>query len=205
MTPRCVHVIDDEDAIRRSMHLMLRVLGFGVQTFESGTSFMAAQPELDCGCILLDLRMPEIDGLEVQRRLNARGSDHSVIVMSGHGDLGMAVTAMEQGAIAFLEKPFPRAALVEVLELAFLRLENPEEYRGYLRSAAATVQSLDATDQKVLGLLSRGYDAGSIGQQTGLSTMAIAASRARIFAELRAETVTEVLRLAFAARRAASH
>lgn len=166
---------------------------------------MAAQPELDCGCILLDLRMPEIDGLEVQRRLNARGSDHSVIVMSGHGDLGMAVTAMEQGAIAFLEKPFPRAALVEVLELAFLRLENPEEYRGYLRSAAATVQSLDATDQKVLGLLSRGYDAGSIGQQTGLSTMAIAASRARIFAELRAETVTEVLRLAFAARRAASH
>ena len=103
MSKRCVHVIDDEDAIRRSMHLMLRVLGYEVQTFDSGIAFLAAQTELASGCVLLDLRMPEIDGLEVQRRLRASGADHSVIVMSGHGDLGIAVTAMEQGAVAFLE------------------------------------------------------------------------------------------------------
>ena len=130
MSARCVHVIDDEDAIRRSMQLMLRVMGYEAQAFESGVSFLAAQSEITNGCVLLDLRMPEIDGLEVQRRLNAGGSDHSVIVMSGHGDLGLAVTAMEQGAVAFLEKPFPRAALQQVLEVAFLRLEDPDGYRA---------------------------------------------------------------------------
>jgi two-component system response regulator FixJ len=205
MSDRCVHVVDDEDAIRRSMQLMLRVLGYGAQTFESGASFLAADHELGRACVLLDLRMPEIDGLEVQRRLNAAGSDHSVIVMSGHGDLGIAVTAMEQGAIAFLEKPFPRTALEEALGLAFLRLEDPGSYRAFLRSAASTLQKLDPTDQRVLELITRGHDSDSIVQQTGLPTLSIEVSRARIYAELGAETVTEVLRLAFAARRAASH
>ena len=202
---RCVHVIDDEDAIRRSMHLMLRVLGYEVQTFDSGIAFLAAQTELASGCVLLDLRMPEIDGLEVQRRLRASGADHSVIVMSGHGDLGIAVTAMEQGAIAFLEKPFSRAALQEVLELAFMRIEDPDGYREYLRSAATALQELEPTDQRVLELIARGHDSDSIARQTGLPAVAIEVSRSRIYAELGAQTVTEVLRLAFAARRAAPH
>jgi two-component system response regulator FixJ len=205
MSTRCVHVIDDEDAIRRSMHLMLRVLGHEARTFASGTEFLAAQPGLACGCVLLDLRMPEIDGLEVQRRLRASGADHSVIVMSGHGDLGMAVTAMEQGAIAFLEKPFSRAALQEVLELAFTRIEDPNGYREYLLSAAAAMQKLEPTDRRVLELIARGYDSGSIAQQTGLPAVTIEVSRTRIHAQLGAQTVTEVLRLAFAARRAAPH
>ena len=205
MSKRCVHVIDDEDAIRRSMQLMLRVLGYEVQTFESGIAFLAAQTELASGCVLLDLRMPEIDGLEVQRRLRASGADHSVIVMSGHGDLGIAVTAMEQGAIAFLEKPFSRAALQEVLELAFMRIEDPDGYREYLRSAATALQELEPTDQRVLELIARGHDSDSIARQTGLPAVAIEVSRSRIYAELGAQTVTEVLRLAFAARRAAPH
>ena len=205
MMKRCVHVIDDEDAIRRSMHLMLRVLGYEVQTFDSGIAFLAAQTELASGCVLLDLRMPEIDGLEVQRRLRASGADHSVIVMSGHGDLGIAVTAMEQGAVAFLEKPFSRAALQEVLELAFMRIEDPDGYREYLRSAATALQELEPTDQRVLELIARGHDSDSIARQTGLPAVAIEVSRSRIYAELGAQTVTEVLRLAFAARRAAPH
>ena len=205
MSARCVHVIDDEDAIRRSMQLMLRVMGYEAQAFESGVSFLAAQSEIMNGCVLLDLRMPEIDGLEVQRRLNAGGSDHSVIVMSGHGDLGLAVTAMEQGGVAFLEKPFPRAALQQVLEVAFLRLEDPDAYRAYLRSAAVALQKLDATDQKVLELIARGHDSEGIAAQTGMPAVAIEIARSRIFAQLGTQTVTEVLRLAFAARRAASH
>jgi two-component system response regulator FixJ len=205
MSTRCVHVVDDEDAIRRSMQLMLQVLGYSARSFESGPSFLAAQSDLGNGCVLLDLRMPEIDGLEVQRRLNAAGSDHSVIVMSGHGDLGIAVTAMEQGAIAFLEKPFSRAALEEVLGPAFLRLEDPDGYRAYLRTAAAAFQKLDPTDQKVLELIAQGYDSDRIAQQTGLPTVSVEVSRARIYSELGVQAVTEVLRLAFAARRAASH
>jgi two-component system, LuxR family, response regulator FixJ len=184
--------------------LMLRVLGYGVKTFESGPSFLAAQAELASGCVLLDLRMPEIDGLEVQRRLNAAGSDHSVIVMSGHGDLGIAVTAMEQGAIAFLEKPFSRATLEDVLALAFMRLDDPDGYRAYLRSGASALQNLESTDRVVVDLIARGHDLDGIAQQTGLPAVSIEESRARIHAELGTETATEVLQLAFAARRAAS-
>jgi two-component system, LuxR family, response regulator FixJ len=205
MSDRQVHVIDDEDAIRRSMQLMLRVMGYAPQTFESGVGFLAAQPGLAPACVLLDLRMPEIDGLELQRRLNALGSEHSIIVMSGHGDLGIAVTAMEQGAIAFLEKPFSRATLQEVLELAFARIEDPDTYRAYLRSAAAAVQKLEAVDQKVLELMAHGHDSDSIAEQTGMPAVSIEVSRSRIYAELGVQTVTEVLRLAFAARHAAPH
>ena len=205
MSRHAVYLIDDESAIRRSMQLMLRVIGHETQVFDSGIAFLEADPGLTSGCVLLDLRMPEVDGLEVQRRLNARGSAHSVIVMSGHGDLGIAVTAMEQGAIAFLEKPFSRAALEQVLGPAFMRLEDPDGYRSYLRSAAAALQRLDPTDQRVLELIARGHDSGSIALQTGLPAAAIEVARARIYAQLDAETVTDVLRSAFAARRAVSH
>lgn len=200
-----MYVVDDEEAIGRSTQLLLRVLGYEARTFSSATAFLAAQPELATGCVLLDLRMPEIDGLEVQRRLNATGADHSVVVMSGHGDLGMAVTAMEQGAVAFLEKPFPRAALQQSLELAFMRLDDVEGYRQYLRTAADVVQKLEGSDHRVLQLIARGHDSDGIAQQTGLSALAIEVARSRIYAELGVQTATEVLRLAFAARRAASH
>lgn len=205
MTVRRVHVVDDEEAIRRSMDLMLRVLGYEAQCFESGPAFLSGQSELSGGCLLLDLRMPEIDGLEVQRRLNGMGAEHSVIVMSGHGDLGMAVTAMEQGAVAFLEKPFTRAALQRSLELAFMRIDDADGYRDYLRSAVETVRKLDTADQRVLELMAQGQDSEGIARRTGMPPMSIELARSRIYAELGAQTATDVLRLAFAARRADSY
>ena len=202
MNPRCVHVVDDEDAVRRSTQMILRVLGYETQAFESGIAFLEAQPNLTRGCVLLDRRMPEIDGLEVQRRLNAAGASYPVIVVSGHGDLGMAATAMEQGAIAFLEKPFSRTALEQVLEPAFALLNDPVGYRSYLLSAAAAVQRLAPVDRRVLDLIAQGHDSVGIARQSGLSTTAIELSRARIYAELGIGTLTEVLRWAYAARRA---
>ncbi|HEU4652205.1 MAG TPA: DNA-binding response regulator, partial [Croceibacterium sp.] len=131
--------------------------------------------------------------------------DHSVVVMSGHGDLGAAVTAMENGAIAFLEKPFSRAALEKVLALAFKRLDDPDGYRVYLRTAAAMMQALDPSDRRVLELMARGHDLDSIAVHSGLPATAIEMARTRIHTALGVETVTEVLALAFAARRAATH
>lgn len=200
-----VHVVDDESAIRRSMLLMLRVLGHEAHAFESGAAFLEAQPALRPGCVLLDLRMPDVDGLEVQRRLNVAGSSHSVVVMSGHGDLGLAVTGMEQGAIAFLEKPFPRATLERALALAFMRLAEPDRYRAYLCAAAAALQALDPADQHLVALIARGHDSESLARQTGLSAMTLDLARTRIYASLGALTTIEVLQLAFAARRATSH
>ena len=149
MTARRVYVVDDEEPIRRSLHLMLRTLKFAPRTFADGPELIESLPGLDAGCVLLDLRMPEIDGLEVQRRLIAASAPHSVIVMSGHGDLGVALTAMEQGAIAFIEKPFSRATLEQLLGIAFLRLEDFDEYARHLRSAAADVSELSAEDRDI--------------------------------------------------------
>jgi two-component system, LuxR family, response regulator FixJ len=202
MSDRCVYVVDDEEAIRRSMHMMLRVLGYEARTYESGHSFIGAQPEISCGCVLLDLRMPEMDGLEVQRRLAGAGANHSFVIMSGHGDLGVAVAAMEQGALAFLEKPFPRGALEDVLELAFMRLEEPHGYRAHLLSAAAALQKLEAIDQEVLELIRGGHDSQHIAQQMGLPPSMIEFSRTRLYGKLGVQTVAELLGMAYAARRA---
>lgn len=202
MSIKIVHVVDDEESIRRSMHMMLKVLGYEAVTYESGISFLNALTNANAGCVLLDIRLPEIDGLEVQRRLNAAGCEHPLIVMSGHGDLAVSVAAMERGALAFLEKPFPRKALEQALEIAFLRLEDSEGYRRYLESAALAVAKLEPADRRVLELTARGHDARSIAHETGLPPLSIELSRSRIFANLETDTLSGVLRVAFAAARA---
>jgi two-component system, LuxR family, response regulator FixJ len=202
MSPKFVHVVEDEPAIRRSTQMILKVLGYEPQTHVSGVAFLDALPELPEGCVLLDIRMPEMDGLEVQRRLKAAGADPPLVTMSGHGDLAIAVAAMEQGAMAFLEKPFRRAALEQALDIAFRRLEDPSGYRQYLESAAGAVNKLAPVDRQVLALMAQGRDVGSIADQTGLEPLSIEVSRSRIFAELGTDSLTDVLRVAFAASRA---
>jgi len=202
MSQRHVHVVEDEDAIRRSLRMMLRVMGYEPHAHVSGAAFLDALPHLPAGCALLDIRMPEIDGLEVQRRLGAVGSDQPIVMMSGHGDLAIAAAVMEQGAVAFLEKPFSRATLELALHIAFLRIEDADGYDRYLEDAAAAVRHLDAADRQVLNLMARGLDADSIAQQTGLSRVVIEVARSRIFAGLGTDSITEVLRIAVAAERA---
>lgn len=204
MSARPVYVVDDEEPIQRSLSLMLRVMGYAPRAFPSGPEFLAALPELDAGSILLDLRMPEIDGLEVQRRLIAADAHSPVIMMSGHGDLAVGVTAMEQGAVAFLEKPFARAALEQALGIAFMRLRDGAAYRAYLRTAAEAVQRLQPADRQVLELMARGHERDGVTAQTGLSPVDFELARSRVFAELGSDSVTDALRIAFAARAAAA-
>lgn len=204
MAERAVYVVDDEEPIRRSLHLTLRTARYAPRAFASGVELLDEACDLPAGCVLLDLRMPDIDGLEVQRRLLAASAPHSVIVMSGHGELGVAITAMEQGAIAFLEKPFSRAALDRLLAIAFLRIEAPGRYRAYLRGAAAAVGALSDRDRTVLDLLVRGHDLASVAGQTGTAQAALEIARSRIFAQLKAPSLIDALCVAFAARRAAT-
>lgn len=204
MTVRHVHIVDDEEAIRRSMQLMLRLAGYTSTAFESGEAFLGALPVLDEGCVLLDLRMPDIDGLEVQRRLAAVGANHSVFVMSGHGDLNVAVTALEQGALAFLEKPFSRATLEQALLPGFERLENPDGYRRRLQAVAGALQQLRANEQQILQLIARGHDTADMARLTGLTLDGVEMARSSILTKLHAGSVTELLQFAFAARRAAA-
>ena len=106
---RLVHLVDDEEAIRRSVGFMLRAAGFDVIAYPSGVDFLEAAAKAAPGCLLIDIRMPEIDGLEVQRLLAERGLDFPIVVLTGHGDIGLSVRAIKAGAIDFIEKPFEKA------------------------------------------------------------------------------------------------
>src|SRR5262245_19577614 len=118
-----VHVIDDEESVRRGAMFFLKTSGHAVRGWPSGVAFLKEVDHVENGCILLDIRMPEMDGLEVQRQLNDRGVTMPVIVLTGHGDVANAVTAMRAGAIDFLEKPFDTDALKDAITRAFERID----------------------------------------------------------------------------------
>ena len=128
---RVVHIVDDEDSIRRSTGFMLKKSGFSVTPWASGVEFLKNLKHAEQGCILLDVRMPEMDGLEVQQELNARGISMPVVVLTGHGDVTIAVRAMKAGAVDFLEKPFEKAALIAAIESAFERLADGSPAAGH--------------------------------------------------------------------------
>ncbi|WP_339426799.1 response regulator transcription factor, partial [Pseudomonas proteolytica] len=139
MTPkRTVQLVDDEDSIRKSAGFMLKTSGFAVQTYASGIAFLKAVKTAEPGCILLDVRMPGMDGLEVQEVLAERGITMPVIVLTGHGDVGIAVRVMKAGAVDFLEKPFEKSALLASIGVAFSRLDKSDARS--LREAEARVR-----------------------------------------------------------------
>ena len=129
---RLIHVVDDEDAIRRAASFMLKTSGFAVETWATGVEFLKAVRHAETGCILLDVRMPEMDGLEVQQKLRDLGVMMPVIVLTGHGDISIAVRAMKNGAVDFIEKPIDKAVLMNAIEAAFARLGH-----GVIRSGSA--------------------------------------------------------------------
>lgn len=199
MTKRAVYVVDDEEPIRKSLGLMLTVQGYAPTAFDSGPALLDMADALRPGCVLLDVRMPEMDGIEVQRRLGERRGDLPVIVMTGHGDLTVAVNALASGAIAFVEKPFPKKALKRALDAAFLKLEDPQGYRRQLESFAVQVATLGQEDKAVLAQMALGRANDVIAAELGVQVPAVELCRARLFAALDIENANEAAMLAFAA------
>jgi two-component system, LuxR family, response regulator FixJ len=124
--PRVVHLVDDDSGIRRSVSFMLKTSGHRVESYESGSDLLKNCSALEEGCILLDIRMPGPDGLEVQQALQQNGVALPVIIMTGHGDVTLAVKAMKAGAIDFIEKPFDQRTLLACLEEGYRRLSQKE-------------------------------------------------------------------------------
>jgi two-component system response regulator FixJ len=199
MARRCVYVVDDEEPVRRALKLMLSVSGFSVITFDSGAALLNVAETLAPGAVLLDIRMPDMNGMEVQRHFSSRNIALPIIVMTGHGDLAVAGSALQGGAVAFLEKPFAKATLTRALDAAFLKFEEPEVYRRDLAAAAATVHGLGEDDTALLAKLVAGLSNEKIAADLGVSAAMVEVRRARLFSELGAETLDEALRMACAA------
>lgn len=194
-----VHIIDDEDSVRRGASFFLKTSGYAVRTWESGVSFLKEVRHAEPGCILLDIRMPEMDGLEVQQQLNERGVTMPVIVLTGHGDVGIAVKAMKAGAIDFLEKPFDTDALHDAIRRAFEQLTSEKNVMARAAEAEVVLGALSDRERQVLEGLAQGYPNKTIAYDLGISPRTVEVHRANIMTKLRARSLSEALRIAFAA------
>ncbi|WP_106638965.1 response regulator transcription factor [Allosphingosinicella vermicomposti] len=198
MTDRIVHLVDDDEAIRRSASFMLKTSGYLVKTYASGAEFLKVR-ELPPGCILLDVRMPEMDGLEVQQALRDRGTTYPVIVMTGHGDVSVAVQAMKFGASDFIEKPFERATLLQAVEHGFDRLDRSDKAQARASEAEIMLHALTPRERDVLEGLARGLPNKTIGYDLGISPRTVEIHRANVMTKLKVASLSEALRIAFAA------
>ncbi|MBO9518317.1 MAG: response regulator transcription factor [Porphyrobacter sp.] len=199
MTKRLVYLVDDDNAVRRAVSFMLRTADYDVVTFISGDEFVKESGNLSPGCVLLDVRMPGIDGLEVQRLISPRSNVLPVVIMTGHGDIAMAVDAMKAGAVDFLEKPFEKAMLVSALEQGWLRLDNSDRLRVRSNEAAAQLEVLSPRERDVLNGMVEGLPNKAIAHDLGISPRTVEIHRANVMSKLGVRSLSEALRLAFAA------
>ena len=192
-----IYVVDDDEAIRRSLSFMLRTSGFAVKLFEGGSHFLKEAAALEPGCVLLDVRMPDIDGLAVQRELRARGIMLPVVIMTGHGDVDMAVTAMKAGASDFIEKPFEKAALLACVDAARRTAVADRGASARAEDARARLNILTDREREVLDGLVEGLPNKTIAYDLGISPRTVEIHRANLMQKLEVKSLAEALRIAF--------
>jgi two-component system response regulator FixJ len=194
-----VHVIDDEETVRRSIAFLLKTSGFSVQLWDSGIAFLREVRQAQSGCVLLDIRMPDMDGLDVQDQLARLGIGLPVIVLTGHGDIAQAVRAMRAGAVDFLEKPFDRDKLLQALETAFGQLRDAAARRAQTCDAQSRIGALTLREREVLAGLACGYPNKTIAYDLGISPRTVEVHRANLMTKLKVGNFADALRIAFAA------
>jgi len=197
---RVVHLVDDDASVRRSVGFMLKTSGHQVQTYDSGAELLKNIAQLEQGCILLDIRMPGMDGLEVQQALQESGVGLPVIIMTGHGDVALAVKAMKAGAVDFIEKPFEKIALFSSLDEGFRRLSQKEVTGERRKDAEVKLQALTPRERDVLDGLAQGLPNKTIAYDLGISPRTVEIHRANLMTKLGVRSLSEALRIAFAAR-----
>ena len=198
-----VYVVDDEDVILRSLAELLEGEGFAVRTFASAEEFMASCSPEASGCILLDVRLPGLDGLQAQEALQARGIAMPVIFLTGHGDVPMSVRAMKAGAFDFLQKPARADTLVARVHAALRRDEQRRAGRAAGADARAQLERLTRRERDVLALLLRGRTNKQVAKEMGISPRTAEVHRRNILHKTRAGNLLELDALARRAQKAA--
>lgn len=196
---RMVHVVDDEEAVRDSLAIMLQVAGYAVTTWSDGASFLREVRRIQPGCVLLDMRMPDMDGLEVQRGMKERNISMPIVVLTGHGDVSTAVASMKAGAVDFLEKPMAKTPLISAIETAFQTIEGTDAARQRAVLACERIARLTAREQEVLRGLAQGLPNRNIAHDLAISPRTVEVHRANLMVKLGVRSLSDALRLAFSA------
>jgi two-component system response regulator FixJ len=194
-----VYVIDDDEAVRDSLSLLLETAGFRVRTFAGGAEFLAEVPRLEPGCLVVDVRMPEIDGFELQDRLGKAGVMLPTVVITGHGDVPLAVRAMRAGAVDFVEKPFTEDTILASIRLALSSGARAAAPDPEAAAAAARLERLSPRERDVLEGLVAGQPNKSIAHDLSISPRTVEIHRARVMDKMQARSFSELVRMAVAA------
>ncbi len=196
---RLVHVIDDDDALRDSLRFLLASAKFDVETYESATAFLAAMPQIKGGCIITDVRMPGLSGIELLRKLKTLSIDLPVIIMTGHGNVALAVDAMKVGAIEFIEKPFDDVVLLKAVRVALDRYGKEMKKDAEKAQVRERLHSLSQREREVLEGLIAGHPNKIIASDLKISPRTVEIYRAHVMTKMEADSLSELVRMSLAA------
>jgi two-component system, LuxR family, response regulator FixJ len=196
---RKVYVIDDDEAMRDSLNFLLDSSNFEVTLFENAQQFLDTLSTLAFGCVVSDVRMPGIDGIELLKRMKALDSPFPIVVMTGHGDVPLAVEAMKLGAVDFLEKPFEDDRLIGMVETAIHQAETAVKSEAITHDIAARIATLSPRERQVMDGLIAGLSNKLIAREYDISPRTIEVYRANVMTKMQANSLSELVRLAMRA------
>ncbi len=199
-TEAMVFVVDDDQALRSSLKWLIESVGLRVETFDSADRFLESYYPGRAGVLLLDVRMPGMSGLELQEHLGRECSGLPVIIITGHGDVPMAVRAMKAGAVDFIEKPFNDEALLESIRNALALGERRRRTQAERAEIAARLAHLTPREHEVMEMVTNGFSNKEIAQSLGVSAKTVEAHRARVMEKMEAGSLAELVRMALAVR-----
>jgi FixJ family two-component response regulator len=193
-----VYVVDDDPAVRDGLKALLTVSGYRIEAFDSAESFLAAADRGAVGCAILDIRMPGMNGLELQRELKRRGIVLPVIIITGHGDVPLALAALKAGAVDFLEKPFDSDALLASIAEALRRNAAARVSTFDRDTVAARVAQLTPREREVMDLVVAGHPNKVVADRLGIAVRTVEIHRARVMEKTEARNLSELIRMAIA-------
>ncbi len=195
-TQETIFVVDDEPAVRDSLQVLLGTYGFAVETFSNAAAFLDRADPQRPGCLVADVRMPGMTGIELQRELTRRGNPLPVIVITGHGDVPMAVDALKAGAMDFIEKPLNDEALVRSIRAALERDQRSRAEGQELAKLAERLARLTGREREVMMLIVDGLANNAVAEKLGISARTVEHYRANIMQKMEASSFAELVRMA---------
>lgn len=190
-----VFIVDDDEGVRSSLKALLRSQGYAVEAFASAEDFLASDAPNRAGCLIADIRLPDMDGLALQEELVQRKAGLSVIVVTGHGDVPLAVRAMKAGAIDFLEKPYDETELLDSIERALNEAQHAHQRAAAVHEAESRMATLTERERQVLELLAAGRPNKVIAYELDTSPRTIEIHRARVMEKMQAKSLADLVRM----------
>nr|WP_208321374.1 response regulator transcription factor [Thiohalophilus thiocyanatoxydans] len=200
MKQATIHVVDDDQAVRESIEWLIESVGLNIRTYASANEFLENYTEDSLGCLILDVRMPGISGLDLQHILTERGIDLSVVFVTGHGDVPMAVRALKNGAVDFIEKPFNDQLLLDTIQSAVQKHSQRLKQRAELENLQTRYDNLTTREQEVMDRVVTGKPNRDVGGELGISVKTVEVHRAKVMEKMRARSIADLVKMAMMMR-----